>query len=490
MRLRTQASLTAVAQGLASGVFLMQWLVTARVLSKHDFATIQQVMLVVMLVLPALAGVFGGANYFLARYDRARQKAFIWQSMGLSAALGLAFAAVLLLIRPLLGGLFNNQQLPGAIAVFCLFPLAALPSFAMGQLLICNQRVGLAAALQVVLAALETVLVLAPVLAGWPLQWFFLGRLAAAAVSLAVMAAYAALLYDDTPADWGLGIVKEQLRYCLPAIGAGQLANLNRHLDKLIVSLCFTPDVMAVYTVGARQFPLIGVVRNGIASVTIPSMARHFAKNQVDTVRWLWQQVMRRHIMFLLPAGIFAVTFAKQIIPLLVGSKYTGSVIFFQIYMATMLWHCLAGEHILGATGRTRTLLLSMLAMLAINIPLSWISARAGWLIGPAIATVLSLGVGTSINATIAARTLGVRFRQLFPLGFAIRIVLTSLVPLLPAILAADRFESALCSLATAGLCYGGCWLVLSEVQGLTGLCQWLANRWSAQRADSYAGGN
>lgn len=482
MRLRTQASVTFAARAVSAGIALVQTVVVARLLSRQDFATIQQVMLVVMLAVPLLGGLFGGANYFLGRYERAEQKAFLWQSMGLSAMVGLAFAVVLLAAGPLLGTAFGNGQLPETLAVFCLFPAVALPSLLLGQTLICNQRVVAAAVLQVGLAATATGLVLMPILAGWPLSWFFRARLAAEAVVLAVTVVCVSRLYRGTKAAWSLGIVGEQLRYCLPAVFAGQLGKLSLDLDRLVVSVFFAPATMAVYAVGARQIPLTLMVRGAIANVTIPAMARHFARGELEAVRWLWKQVMRRHVMILVPLAVFATGFAKQIVVTLYGDKYSASAIFFQIYLVTMLWHCLAGEHVLQATGRTKVKAYTWLAGLVVNAAVSFATARAGWLAGPAVGTVVGLGLVVGLNATVAARTLGLRLGWVLPVSLALRVGALSMAGLVPALLVAGRFESMAGSLLAGGLCYAGCWAVAAMVLAGRELRQRLSSFWSAMR--------
>jgi O-antigen/teichoic acid export membrane protein len=477
------------AQTLASGLIFLQGIVLARALPRDDFATIQQVMLLVMLATPLLGQTFAGTSYFLPRYPPDRQKAFLFQSIVFNAALGGLVAAGLLAAAPAVGTLFANHQLPGALAVFCLFPILYLPSFCLGQMLICNQRIRAAAAVQVALAAAETVLVVSPVLAGWPLIWFFRARLVAAAIAFALTAICTAVLYRHARARWDPSMLSDQLRYCLPTVFAGALSSLSRDLDRVLVSTFFPPATMAVYSVGARQLPLIPVVRKAIAKVTLPVMVHHLAAGQPQPALWLWKQIIQRHLMIFLPPGVFALFFAEPIMLVLYGPKYAASALFFQIYLTTLLWHCLAGEHALQAIGRTRVLTLTSLLIVAINLPFSALTARAGWLAGPAVGTVVALAVAMTVNAVVAARSLRLRLRQLLPFGLALRLTLVSAVAIAPAALLASCFQWRVASLFVAGLAYAATWLAIAAALGWVPWRAWLAAYFPALHARTAPGG-
>ncbi|MCA1854189.1 MAG: TolC family protein, partial [Beggiatoa sp.] len=71
-----------------------------------------------------------------------------------------------------------------------------------------------------------------------------------------------------------VALVREHLRLVLP-FGAGTVVyDLNHQLGKLVTSMTLGPSALAVYTIGAYQVPVIGVVRSAAGDVLFPDMVQ------------------------------------------------------------------------------------------------------------------------------------------------------------------------------------------------------------------------
>ena len=162
----------------------------------------------------------------------------------------------------------------------------------------------------------------------------------------------------------------------------------------------------------------------------------------------------------LIVAGVF--TYAEDVMSLLYSEKYLPDLPVFRIYALVLLLRCTYFGIILNAKGKTKEIFWAGIASLALNVVLNPLMYWALGMIGPALATFLSMFVVLLWQLFRTAKHTGVTFRQVFPfkrLG-GITVINAALAVLFFGIKLALPLEKWITSLGES-LLLGGIWSIV-----------------------------
>ncbi len=237
----------------------------------------------------------------------------------------------------------------------------------------------------------------------------------------------------------------------------------------MLVSARCEPEVFSVYSIGAMEIPLVGMVTGAITSVVMVDYARHYRENHIGGMVSLIHRAMTKSAVFLLPMMVFLLCVAPDLMCFLFGEQYRDSSLPFRVYLLLLPVRTITFGAVLQATGGSKHILASAVLMLAANAVLGWLAI--GWIgpVGAALASVIATYLVCVPYLIGAIRsTLRVSFRELFPWMALLKLSATTIVPGI-ATLAVMAFLPSphFVRLAAASVVYGGLLLAILLWTGL-----------------------
>lgn len=168
----------------------------------------------------------------------------------------------------------------------------------------------------------------------------------------------------------------------------------------------------------------ITIISSALTAVLMPRIVRLLDKRRYEDAVELWGHVIRLvYALFCFFVSLFIV-FAPQIITLLYSDKYSGGTGVFRVYCLVSLLRMTYFGMILNCIGKTRFILYSSVASLALNFGLNFLCYYAWGFVGPAVATFLCILVINVIQLVFTCKCISVPFRKIFPWGSMLRITL------------------------------------------------------------------
>jgi O-antigen/teichoic acid export membrane protein len=441
--LPTLQSRTGKAAILASGktanavVTIVIAAVLARLLSKYDYATYRQTMLVYAFIGPIMMLGLDRSLYYFMPNEPQRSRGLLLENLGL-LALGGSVIGLFLVAggNVLFAGWFDNPQLASALLIFAPYPLLMMLIAPVTACLLAQNCAGRLAAFTVISRVVMLVAVVVPCLILPIPEIGVLGATAGAAAGAALAGVLMARVCRT--GNWRLTLdgLRRQITYCIP-LGLGSLAIIiARQLDRLMVAALCEPEAFAVFVNGAIEIPLVSIVANSVTSVLIVDFARLHREGRDGEIVKLVHRAVVKITMVLLPAMAFLMCVAPELMRLLFGAAYDASAQPFRVYLLMLPARALAFGAVLLATGNSRYIMYGAGLGLAVQVVLAWYAIKLFGATGAAAAAVVVLYcVSVPFMLIVLRRVLATPAHALLPWGGMFRVGLAGVLPALPLLL-------------------------------------------------------
>lgn len=373
-------------------VGIVSGMVAARVLTMHDYATMRQTMLAYQFAAPLLTLALPLAlYYFLPRSDEKKRRVLIG-NLALLFLMGGVFSLFLLAGgNKLLAWRFSNPDLEKTLFWMIPYPLFTLPAALLGAVLVVQGKVNSLTIYNIVSRLLLTVSIIVACI----LTKSYSGPIWAQVIfAMAALPVVLWLAFSSVPGkfQWPeIASMKSMIKYSVPMGLATMLGTITLQLDKIIVSSMCTPEEFAVYSNGAIEIPLIGVVTGSIATVILADMAISCRDGEFGNALALFRKAAVHSGLVLLPAMVFLMVFAEDFIVILFSDRYLESVTPFRIYLLVLPIRIVFYGSALMALGMTKVILWRSIGELFLNACLSVVLVYYVGYLGAAIATLLTL---------------------------------------------------------------------------------------------------
>ena len=265
--------------------------------------------------------------------------------------------------------------------------------------------------------------------------------------------------------------MKHQAAFAVPVGLAGIGFLLLTQTDKFIISRFLGREAFAVYSTGAFQLPLVGIIQTSIGNITFPLMAHYQKNGDYRAVLDLWRRSLLKTVIVFFPLFVFFEVTARPFITILFTEEYADATPVFMIYMLLFLRSSVETGTIIQAFNRTRFLFLGFLIAFPINVGLCLLMFKLMGRIGVPLATLATMTALTVINLRYAARLLGSNLAELFPAREVLKRFAAAAVPgLLLWLLYRWHPVTNFIELAIAGLVYAA---LYAAVCAATRLITW-----------------
>jgi len=476
-------------QGLTTLVSLVSGMVMARILSQTELATYRQTMLAYDVAIPLLSlGISTGIYYFLPT-EKNRARGIVVDGLVMMLVMGLLYAVFIALGgNHLLAKRFSNPAIVHTLVYLVPLPIIMLPAGLLASVMVIQNRVNKLTVYNVLTNLLMASSVIVACLLWKTPESMVLARVG---VSIVVGVAAIVLILQVIPKDdwrprWSN--MKTMVAFSIPLVLAGAMGTISLQLDKLVVSAMCTPEAFAVYSTGALEIPVIGMITGSIATVILPDLRRMVAAGDKTGALALFRQAAEKSAVFLIPMMMFLLVSAEPFILTLFSSKYADSVLPFRLYLLILPVRIVMFGSLMTALGLNRMILYRSGVGLLANLILSVLFVHWWGYIGALIATIVTIYLVACVwNFAAISRSFGCRWWQIAPFAHVFELAWVSALACIPmAILMAwGPTLTPVLKLVVNGVCFILMLAVLSwslRVEPLTreGILMWtrLASRW------------
>lgn len=386
---------------------------------KEDYAAFRQAIMAFMVITPFMTMGLGQGLYYFLPTENTRTRGRVLDALIIVITIGSIFAAFIFFGgNEILATRFSNPQVASLLLI--LIPLCfahAITQLFAPILTIQNKIVSLTL-FNITTRVLIGALTIAPVLI-WvnptaPLIGMTIGACITCLLGLALL--FFSLPKDDwTPQK---NAMKELVKFSLPLGIGGMVGALNVQLDKVIVSMMCSPEEFAVFSNGAIEIPLIGVLTGSIVAVLMVDMRKAVVENRHDEAIALFRKTAIQTSYVLFPVAIFLMIFADSFVSVMFSSRYEGSALPLRVYLLLIPIRTVSFGALLIALGKNNAILHVSLTTLLLNVTLS---IALVFLVGPTgavistVATVLFWTV--PVNLYVLSKSLGCGWFSLLPLS-------------------------------------------------------------------------
>lgn len=382
-------TLTTVA-GIISGM------VAARLLTKHDYATMRQTFLAYNFIAPLLMlGLPNALYYFLPKAGE-NKKAVVVDIITLLFFFAILFSAFLLFGGySFLAMRFENSDLNSTLKWMIPYPLYVMPASILGGILLTQNRTYELTVFNVINSLLLTGLTILGTIITKDYTGPLFVQIYFPVFVLPIILWLSFRYLPGKLSKPNLESMKIMLKYSAPLGLAGMISALMLETNKIVVAAMCTPEQFAEYVNGAIEIPLISIITGSISSVILVDMTKFIDDGNKKKALELFHIAAVRSATILFPAMIFMLIAGKAFIITIYSDKYVESVFPFYIYLFVLPVRIVIYSSALLSLGFSRAILFRSLLDLIINTILSSVLVLYFGYLGAAFATIITLYLWT-----------------------------------------------------------------------------------------------
>ena len=441
MNLTDKTIVNVLARSSGAILLLGSSIVMARHLSKADFGSFLQVMLVVNTAL--MLSSFGLPHSIYYFYHRAiNRPQFLLRILLMSFAIGLIGAASVFSLRTWLASWFNNASLGEYLLLASAMIFTRGTSQFREPILISSERLGLNA----VYTLVSDTLFYAPTLLGpfFTVSLVVIFRLMFFATLFDLVFFMVICLWQIVNNQSGghprvmagTPVTKvrlwDQLKYAAPIGLSSYLGILGRQIDQYLVSIFFVPADFAVYSRGSIRIPVLGDLQFIINDLQMPKYVKSYSKGDNVSFLKIFHKSIVKVAKIKYPAFCFLFASAPSLIEILYTRTYHAAIPVFRTYLIMLLTTVTVYGIAPRASGKTISITISVLIGILTNVVLSLMLLPVLGALGAAVGTIVASTAAAGYLLFVSAGLLKVSLARIFPWRNLGKLLLISAVASLP----------------------------------------------------------
>jgi len=397
----------------------------ARILSKHEYGTYQQVLLLIntlsgTMVLGVPTSIY---YYYNLHKNDLHKKTLVMQSFIILNISALITVIAVNVARYSIASSLGNERLIELIPILSVYIYCFIVSEYYFHLLVSKDQYTKSVIFGVSESLLRSALVLSA-------AFIYQDVLALViAISIYAFARYSYSVYGSSEDFVSLKIfkahqyVKKQILYSLPLAFTALVGLVGRMVDRYLITLHYTTSQFAVYTVGAIELPLDVIFQGSVANVLRTKIPRLVVEEKYSEVTALISEATRKLALIILPIFMYLLFYGKDFILILFTDKYTESVDVFIIYLMLTPLHIFILSVVPQSFGLTGIGFKIASFTILSNVVLSIILLKTIGFLGPAVSTVLTTYMSVIIYLYIVKKLLHKRIVDFVPVSEIIKVL-------------------------------------------------------------------
>lgn len=412
-------------------------LILVRVLTRNDYGLYAQFNVILSFCSVLFSFGLSSELYYLYPIANKREKRIlIFQSLILLLIASIV-ATIVLNIPIIRNYLISNNSLDDGYLYLIIAIFLSVPEILITSLYVLNNDNKTSAIFLPLMTILRVALILILYWIYPKIETVFIAIILSAAIKFIYVIAYAFKVINKNSDGMLIDfkILKSQLKYSIPLGLASSVRNIVQQLDKLIVLSFVSPSVYAIYSIAFYGVPGLTQVYLSISQVYIPRMSTAYKEEKILELISLYHSMVSKTLSYTVPIILIIILFANPIIPTVFSNKYIESIPYFRIYLLTFIISSVGCGNILRATGETRRSLMAYAYTAIVMIPLTYFTIKLYYLNGAIISATISAILPKIILGFYDAKSINKSIKSLYPWRNIIKIILISLLSLIPFII-------------------------------------------------------
>ncbi|MDQ1332019.1 MAG: Oligosaccharide flippase family protein [Bacteroidota bacterium] len=236
----------------------------------------------------------------------------------------------------------------------------------------------------------QLILIIVPVILGKDILWSIYGLLFITGIRWIWLII---LLRRYTVMKISWSFMKEHLYLGAPLIVTSLISGSAQYTDGVIISAVYhDPTMFAWFRYGAKEFPLVLLLANGLSNAMLPEFStRSRMKDSLEKIRLKSGKLM--HLLF--PVTMVIMLFTRWFYPRLFNPEFHKSAGIFLVYALLIIPRLVFPQTIIVGRKKTRITLIAAIVEISINISLSLFMIRWGYgIVGVALSTFIAYCIG------------------------------------------------------------------------------------------------
>lgn len=414
---------------LSLAINMLVVMILSRYRSLEEYGVFSQITLVTTLGSSIfMLGMPGSINYFLNRAEnKQEQNKFLSHYFILGTFLSALLALVLFALSPLIVRYFNNELIYTYLFVMMLLPWINIFGSTVDNIFIAYENV---MHLMIYRVAYSVCLLMTAIICAW-LQVSFLHYMISYVSVQVIFSLYVYIIAQKMAGRFtykiDLSFVKTIFAFTIPLGLSAVVSTLNIEVDKLLIGGVYDTDTLAIYTNASKELP-VNIISLSISTVLMPRIVRMMKNEQKTEAIALWKKSVEISFILLCFFCMILFVFAPQAIKFLYSEKYLPGTDIFRVYALVLLHKVTYFGLVLNAIGKTRKILICSISSLVINVVLNIVLFKMFGIIGPALATLVSVFAMSFLELKMTSKEIDMPVRDIFPFGAVLKIFLTNVV--------------------------------------------------------------
>jgi O-antigen/teichoic acid export membrane protein len=285
---------------------------------------------------------------------------------------------------------FHNRGNVPYINLLLLYMLLSSPVCLIEYIYLLNNRSHRIFQYGLITFTIQMILIIAPVLFGKSIIWSIWGLLGITAIRWIWLLI---LLRRYTEMKISPEFMKEHLYLGTPLILTTLISGSAQYTDGVIISAVYRdPEMFAWFRYGAKEFPLVLMLANGLSSAMLPEFStRERMKESLAKIKVKSKRLM--HLLF--PATMLLMLFTRWIYPRMFNPEFHKSAGIFLVYSLLIIPRLVFPQTVIIGRKKTHISLIAAILELVLNIPLSLLMIKWGYgLVGVALSTFIVYTIG------------------------------------------------------------------------------------------------
>ncbi|MBP1665664.1 MAG: hypothetical protein H6Q23_524 [Bacteroidetes bacterium] len=236
------------------------------------------------------------------------------------------------------------------------------------------------------------------------------------------------LLKRYTRPEFSWKFMKEHLYLGAPLIITSLISGSAQYIDGVIISSVYRdPAMFAWFRYGAKEFPLVLLLANGLSNAMLPEFATR-AKMKESLAKLKIKSKRLMHLLF--PITMVIMLFTRWFYPRLFAPEFHKSAGVFLVYTLLIVPRLVFPQTIVIGRKKTRIALIAAIIEIGLNIPLSLLMIKWGYgIVGVALATFVVYCIAKIFLTSYVWIKMKIKPTEYIPLKiFLIYSVLTAVV--------------------------------------------------------------
>ncbi|MCF7859078.1 MAG: oligosaccharide flippase family protein [Candidatus Cloacimonetes bacterium] len=411
-----KAIIVTLGRSIEKILLIILYVLLSRYLSKYDYGTYRQVILVYsFFMIIFVFGMPASINYFLPKLNFEKQKTLIIQTVLFLLIISFLLGGTLLLFNDTLSKILNNVNLKSLTILLSLLLIFSLPASIYYNFLIMIDKTKLCGLLSIIFGFMKLGFVLIAILYYNSIFNILLSLVLFSFLQLVIVLIIIFRYYSGISFTFSRVQFIKQFQFAFPLGIASIIGILIKRMDQFMISYFFNPTDYAEYANGSIEIPFLSILTNSVMVVLMPFFVLAFEEGRISDFVSKWQTAILKVGLLIIPICAFLISYSNEIIVSLFSQKYVISGLIFKIYLFSEFARITIFGNILLALGKSKTIFKFASITLLLNLILNLIMIKIFGLIGPAIASVLSVYIMNTMQLFEISRTLNVKVHNLWP---------------------------------------------------------------------------